>query len=80
MHICFLMYPWERVCPETDTTLRLVHECAARGHTVAITTTSGLTIRDSTVYGFCNVIKKVRRSRIISASVVSAITICSMSL
>lgn len=58
MHICFLMYPWERVCPETDTTLRLVHECAARGHAVAITTTSGLTIRDSTVYGFCNVIKK----------------------
>jgi glutathione synthase len=52
------MYPWERVSPETDTTLRLVHECAARGHTVAITTTSGLTIRDSTVYGFCQVIKK----------------------
>lgn len=52
------MYPWERVSPESDTTLRLVHECAARGHTVAITTTSGLTIRDSTVYGFCQVIKK----------------------
>lgn len=58
MNICFLMYPWERVCPETDTTLRLVHECASRGHTVAITTTSGLTIRDSTVFGFCNVLKK----------------------
>lgn len=52
------MYPWERVSPESDTTLRLVHECAARGHTVAITTTSGLTIRDSTVCGFCQVIKK----------------------
>ncbi|PJC87093.1 glutathione synthase [Vibrio sp. HA2012] len=61
MHICFLMYPWDRVDPETDTTLRLVHECAARGHTVAITTTSGLTIRDSTVYGFCQVIKKGQR-------------------
>ena len=58
MNICFLMYPWERVCPETDTTLRLVHECALRGHTVAITTTSGLTIRDSTVFGFCQVLKK----------------------
>ncbi len=58
MHICFLMYPWESISPETDTTLRLVHECAARGHTVAITTTSGLTIRDSTVYGFCQIIKK----------------------
>jgi glutathione synthase len=52
------MYPWERISPESDTTLRLVHECAARGHTVAITTTSGLTIRDSTVYGFCQIIKK----------------------
>ncbi|WCE32200.1 glutathione synthase [Vibrio sp. SCSIO 43137] len=58
MNICFLMYPWERVSPESDTTLRLVHECAVRGHTVAITTTSGLTIRDSTVYGFCQIIKK----------------------
>ncbi|PWI32512.1 glutathione synthase [Vibrio albus] len=58
MHICFIMYPWEKVTPDTDTTLRLVHECAARGHTVAITTTSGLTIRDSIVYGFCQVIKK----------------------
>lgn len=58
MHICFLMYPWERVVPESDTTLRLIHECATRGHTVAITTTSGLTIRDSTVYGFCQVLKK----------------------
>ena len=58
MHICFLMYPWERIDPESDTTLRLVHECAQRGHTVAITTTSGLTIRYSSVYGFCQIIKK----------------------
>ncbi|WP_110457812.1 glutathione synthase [Shewanella algidipiscicola] len=58
MHICFLMYPWERIDAESDTTLRLVHECAQRGHTVAITTTSGLTIRDSSVYGFCQIIKK----------------------
>lgn len=58
MHICFLMYPWDRVYPETDTTLRLIHECALRGHTVAITTTSGLTIRDSNVFGFCQVLKK----------------------
>ncbi|WP_345336722.1 glutathione synthase [Ferrimonas pelagia] len=58
MRICFMMYPWERVEPEHDSTLRLVHECALRGHTVAITTPSGLTIRDSTVYGFCQVITK----------------------
>lgn len=61
MHICFLMYPWDRVCPETDTTLRLIHECALRGHTVAITTMSGLTIRDRNVFGFCLVLKKGQR-------------------
>ncbi len=56
--ICFMMYPWERVDPENDSTLRLIHECALRGHTVAITTPNGLTMRDSMVVGFCHVLKK----------------------
>jgi glutathione synthase len=58
MKICFLMYPWERVIPETDSTLRLIHEAASRGVTVAITTTNSLTIRDSVAHAFCNVLKK----------------------
>lgn len=58
MKICFIMYPWDRVEPEVDSTLRLIHECATRGHTVAITTTSRLTIRDSVANSFCDVIKK----------------------
>ncbi len=58
MKICFLMYPWERIDPESDSTLRLIHEAAARGHTVAITTTNSLTIRDSVAHAFCNVLKK----------------------
>lgn len=58
LKICFLMYPWERVEPETDTTLRIIHECAVRGHTVAIATTSSLTIRDSVASAFCDVLKR----------------------
>ena len=27
MNICFLMYPWEEIDPENDTSLALIHEC-----------------------------------------------------
>jgi len=59
--ICFLMYPWDRVDPETDTTLRMIHEAASRGITVAITTPNSLTIRDSVPHAFCNVLRKSDR-------------------
>ena len=58
MKVCFLMYPWERIEPDSDSTLRLIHEAARRRHTVAITTVNSLTIRDSVANAFCNVLKK----------------------
>ncbi|WP_083758325.1 glutathione synthase [Shewanella halifaxensis] len=58
MNILFLMYPWTSIEPETDTTLRLIHECVARGHTVALATTSNLTMRDSEASAFCQVFDK----------------------
>ncbi|RLV57887.1 glutathione synthase [Parashewanella curva] len=58
MKMCFFMYPWEKIEPETDTTLRLIHEAALRGHTVAITTPNSLTIRDSIPHAFCNVLRR----------------------
>ncbi|WP_330959902.1 glutathione synthase [Photobacterium sp. 53610] len=58
MKICFVMYPWHKVEPETDSTLRLIHEVASRGHTVALTTPSNLTMRDSMAIAFCRVLKK----------------------
>lgn len=61
MKICFLMYPWDRIDPESDSTLRLIHEAALRGITVAITTPHSLTIRDSVAYAFCNVLKKTEK-------------------
>lgn len=58
MKICFLMYPWSSIHPETDTTIRLIHESVRRGHTVAVTTVNNLTIRDSIASAFCDVFKK----------------------
>ena len=31
------MYPWERVIPSQDSTLRIIHEAVKRGHEVSIT-------------------------------------------
>jgi glutathione synthase len=67
MNICFLMYPWERMRAETDSSLRLIHECASRGHRVALTTPSGLTIRDNVAHAVCRVIQNNRISSSIPA-------------
>ena len=58
MNICFIMYPWEEIVPESDSTLCLIHECAERGHQVAITSAANLTIRDSITQAFCQVLGK----------------------
>lgn len=58
MKICFIMYPWKRIKPESDSTIRLIHECVRRGHTVALSTINNLTIRNSVASAFCDVFKK----------------------
>ena len=55
------MYPWERIESETDSTLRLIHECVKRGHTVALSTVNNLTIRDSVTNAFCTVIGRMEK-------------------
>lgn len=55
MNILFLMYPWEKVEPDNDSTLRMIHECVSRKHTVALATVHNLTMRESTAMAFCNV-------------------------
>ncbi len=59
MNVCFLMYPWEEIDPDNDTSLSLIHECAKRGHGVATCSPSNLTIRNSVTYAFCNVIGRL---------------------
>ena len=58
MNVCFLMYPWEEINPDKDTSLTLIHECAKRKHGVAIATPANLTIRDSVTYSFCKVLNR----------------------
>ena len=59
MNICFLMYPWEEIDPENDTSLALIHECVKRRHGVALCTPANLTIRNSVTSAFCTVVDKM---------------------
>jgi glutathione synthase len=54
------MYPWEKIDPKQDSTLRILHECVKRGFDVAITYPQNLTIRDSVTYSFCRTFKEVK--------------------
>jgi len=57
MNVCFIMYPWEDIDAENDTSLALIKECIKRGHGVAMCTPANLTIRNSVTNAFCTVIK-----------------------
>jgi len=57
MKICFIMYPWDRVNPKQDSTLRMIHELCLRGHEVAVTHPPNLTIRDSVTLSLCKTIQ-----------------------
>ncbi len=61
MNICFLMYPWEAIDPDNDTSLALIHECVRRNHGVAICTPANLTIRNSVTNAFCTVVNRMEK-------------------
>lgn len=50
------MYHWDRIVPNQDSTLRIIHEAYKRGHEVSITHPTQLTIRNSLTYSFCKTI------------------------
>lgn len=52
------MYSWRKIEPETDSTIRMIHECVSRGYTVALATTNNLTMRHSMASVFAQVFKK----------------------
>lgn len=56
MNICFIMYPWEQIDTENDTSLALIKECVKRNHGVTICNLANLTIRDGVTNAFCRVI------------------------
>ena len=59
MNICFLMYPWEEIDAENDTTLALIKECVTRGYGVGMCTPANLTIQNSVTTALCMVINKM---------------------
>lgn len=61
MNICFLMYPWEEIDPDNDTSLALIHECVRRKHGVALCSPANLTIRNSVTSAFCTVINRMEK-------------------
>lgn len=61
MNVCFIMYPWDEMDPENDSTLAMIHEFAKRGHGLAITTPANLTIRDSVAFAFCRCLKRTEK-------------------
>lgn len=55
------MYPWERIAPESDTTLRLIHEAYTRDHVVGVMVPGNLTIRNNEVFGFVKMLEPIER-------------------
>ncbi len=58
MNILFLMDSWDKIDPESDSTIRLIHEGVSRKHTVALATVHNLTMRESSALAFCQVFVK----------------------
>lgn len=56
MNIGFVMYDWESIKPELDSTLRLIHEGIKRGHKVSAIYPNEMAIRRTTVWANCHVI------------------------
>ncbi|MBU0506344.1 MAG: glutathione synthase [bacterium] len=58
MHICFVINPWEKMNPETESTLRIIHEAAIRGHRIALLYSRNLAVRDNITYGLCKILER----------------------
>lgn len=57
MNICFIINDWNTMVPETETTLRIIHEACKRNHRVGILYPNNITIRNNQTYGFFKMIK-----------------------
>ena len=50
MNICFVIDNWDSLNPETDSTLRIIHEAVLRGHCVGVTYPRNFTLRENVTY------------------------------
>jgi len=62
MNICFIMYAWNKVEFESDSTLRIIHEAYIRNHNVGIMQPGNLTIRNNEVFGFVKILTDLDRT------------------
>jgi len=56
MNIGFVMYEWESVRPELDSTLRLIQESVSRGHKVSLIYPNEMAIRRTCVWANCRIV------------------------
>jgi glutathione synthase len=56
MNVGFIMYSWNDINPDLDSTLRLIHESVKRGHKVSLIYPSEMAIRRTIVWSYCHVI------------------------
>ena len=62
INICFILYPWEKIAPVEDSSIRLIHEACMRGHNVGIVYPNNLSIRKSITTGYAKIIRKSEKS------------------
>lgn len=56
INICFVIDTWDRMKPETNSTLRIIQEAVSRGHNVGILFPRNLTVRENVTYGLFSMI------------------------
>jgi glutathione synthase len=57
MNIGFVMYEWESVKPELDSTLKLIQEAISRGHKVSLIYPYEMAIRRTCVWANCRIVE-----------------------
>jgi glutathione synthase len=57
MNIAFIIDSWSDIEPNSNSTLRMIHEAVSRGYRTAILYPQNLTIRDNVAHGFVKVIE-----------------------
>ena len=57
MNICFVIDAWSEMEPESNSTLRLIHEAVLRGHRVGILYPRNLTVRENVTCGLFSMIQ-----------------------
>jgi len=64
MNLLFIIDNYYEIKPESNSTLRLIHEAFSRGYLVGLVYPQNLTIRNNVVYGFCKIIEEFKDKKV----------------